>query len=341
MAARPGRWPRSSATTVGSERSGLFAYLNTNKRSVELDVTSPTGAHTLHEIIETADAVIDDHDESWAREVQQRHPDVVFCSLTPYGQGVPPELQHAKSINVFHSSGWGYHTPTDADPAKPPLKGPGRFLADYDSALDAALCVVSSLFWRLHTGQGQFIDVSQQAVLVSRADCILGRFISGEIAPENNRHDYDQQGPASFFECADGFVYLYMTSGRHWAGVEAVDGASGLARVLRGRLAGVQRHTGEGRRGSGGASPSGCATAARMRSPNERNSFQWHSSRSTTRRPCNGHRSTATADSSNDVTHPVLGTAWYPTVPYKLSASPARIDSPAPSLGQHTAGGGR
>ena len=55
--------------------------------------------------------------------------------------------------------------------------------------------------------------MSAHAVLVSRADCILGRFITGEIAPENSRDDFDQQGPASFFACADGHVYLYMTSG--------------------------------------------------------------------------------------------------------------------------------
>ena len=72
--------------------------------------------------------------------------------------------------------------------------------------------MASALFARMHGGNGEFIDVSQQAVLVSRADCILGRFVTGEIAPENSREDYDQQGPASFFACRDGFVYLYMTS---------------------------------------------------------------------------------------------------------------------------------
>jgi crotonobetainyl-CoA:carnitine CoA-transferase CaiB-like acyl-CoA transferase len=38
-----------------------------------------------------------------------------------------------------------------------------------------------------------------------------------------------------------------------------------------------------------------------------------------------------------DVSHPVLGQAAYPTVPYALSASPAKIASAAPTLGQHTA----
>src|SRR6202041_1996611 len=90
--------------------------------------------------------------------------------------------------------------------------------------LDAALCVASSLFWHLHTGAGQYIDVSAHAVLASRADCVLGRFITGEVTPENTRDDYDQQGPASFFACTDGFVYLYMTSRAHWLAVKKLMG---------------------------------------------------------------------------------------------------------------------
>jgi crotonobetainyl-CoA:carnitine CoA-transferase CaiB-like acyl-CoA transferase len=39
----------------------------------------------------------------------------------------------------------------------------------------------------------------------------------------------------------------------------------------------------------------------------------------------------------HDVSHPVLGTASYPGVPYLMSASPARITGAAPALGQHTA----
>jgi crotonobetainyl-CoA:carnitine CoA-transferase CaiB-like acyl-CoA transferase len=37
-----------------------------------------------------------------------------------------------------------------------------------------------------------------------------------------------------------------------------------------------------------------------------------------------------------DVNHPVLGSALYPTVPYKLGATPAKIRTAAPLLGQHT-----
>jgi crotonobetainyl-CoA:carnitine CoA-transferase CaiB-like acyl-CoA transferase len=344
---RPGGSPtRAMAPLVGDgdgpERSAVFAYLNTNKRSVELDVTSADEIELLHTIIATADAVIDDHAPSWAQavavsasDVGRRHPAVVFCSVTPYGTLAPAELDNAKSFNVFHSSGWGYHTPSHADPAKPPLKGPGRFLVDYEAGLDAALCVASSLFWHLHTGAGQFIDVSAHAVLASRADCVLGRFITGEIAPENTRDDYDQQGPASFFACADGFVYLYMTSGNHWAGLKQLMGQpdwlnefeddwlefsvtpekvatfhNGFAAWVRGLHKDVVSE--EAQRLNVPLVP--VKSAADLKnSPQYRHRGFFH-----------------------DVVHPVLGSAAYPGVPYLLSASPARIASAAPALGQHS-----
>src|SRR5246127_5139639 len=216
---------------AGPEGSALFAYLNTNKQSVVLDPGSAAGAELLHKIIGGADAGIEDaavkdaaiEDRSGSADGatwSQRHPSVVFCSITPFGEGAAAEFANAKSINVFHASGWGYHTPSHADPDKPPLQGPGRFLADYEAGLDAALCIASSLFGRLHSGHGEFIDISEHAVLVSRADSILGRFITGAGAPDGTRSDYDQAGPAAFFACADGFVYLYMTSRTHRLGVK-------------------------------------------------------------------------------------------------------------------------
>ena len=316
----------------GTERSQVFAYLNTNKRSAVFDVTRDR--KTLHDILASADAVIDDHVR--VPDLASRHPDVVFCAITPFGQGAPADLQNAKSINVFHASGWGYHTPSHPDPAKPPLKGPGRFLADYEAGLDAALCVASSLFARLHHGDGEFIDLSAQAVLVSRADCILGRFITGEIAPENTRDDYDQQGPASFFACRDGHVYLYMTSRSHWVQLkQLMDHPPWLDEFdddwlefsvtpekvetfHRGFAAWVKRQTKNAvadtaqRLGVPLVPVNGAADLRRSAQYRHRGFFR-------------------------DVAHPVLGTAAYPTVPYRMSRSPVEITCPAPALGQHTA----
>jgi crotonobetainyl-CoA:carnitine CoA-transferase CaiB-like acyl-CoA transferase len=326
----------------GPERSALFAYLNTNKRSVVLDVSRGADIEKLHRIIATADAVVDDHAPSWAEalglsatDIPRRHPAVVLCSITPYGGQAPPEFQNAKSFNIFNSSGWGYHTPSHADPAKPPLKGPGRFLADYEAGLDAALCVAASLFWHLHSGRGEFIDVSQQAVLASRADCVLGRYITGEVAPQNSRDDYDQQGPASFFGCADGFVYLYMTSRNHWTGLKKLMGHPEWLNafdddwlefsVTQEKVATFQN--GFAKWVGGLTKDATAEEAQRLGVP----LVPVKSAADLKNSPQYRHRGFF-----QTVTHPVLGTAAYPGVPYLMSASPARITSAAPTLGQHT-----
>lgn len=320
----------------GREGSALFAYLNTNKRSVILDTASAADVELLHSLIASADAVIEDGISWPAGRLSERYPSVVFCSITQFGDEAPAEFGNAKSSNVFHASGWGYHTPSHADITRPPLQGPGRFLVDYEAGLDAALCVASSLFGRLHTGRGEFIDVSQHAVLVSRADCILGRFITGEVAAEGHRGDYDQAGPAAFFGCADGFVYLYMTSRAHWLGVKELMGhpdwldhfdddwlefsvtAEKVAAFRRGFAAWVRDL----------AKESAADQAQRLGVPvvPVNGAADLHHS------PQYRHRGFF-----QEATHPVLGTAAYPTVPYTLSASPARITSAAPALGEHSA----
>ncbi len=237
---------------------------------------------------------------------------------------------------MLHASGWGYHTPSHADPARPPLQGPGRFLADYEAGLDAALCVASSLFARLRSGRGQCIDISQQAVLVSRADCIVGRFITGEVEPLGERGDYDQAGPAAFFACADGFVYLYMTSRAHWRGLKELMGHPDWLdafeddwlefSVTPDKVAAFQR----GFAGwVGGLAKDAASDAAqRLGVPlvPVNGAVDLHHS------PQYRHRGFF-----RQVRHPVLGEAPYPTVPYTFSASPARITSAAPALGQDTA----
>ena len=324
---------RAMAPTLaeGCDGSALFAYLNTNKQSVVLDVTSAADVARLHQLIGAADAVIEDRASAWA----DHHPNVVFCSITPFGLAAPAEFANAKSINVFHASGWGYHTPSHADPSGPPLQGPGRFLADYEAGLDAALCVASSMFKLLHTGQGEVIDVSQHAVLVSRTDCILGRLITGEVPCEGSRDDYDQQGPASFFPCADGFVYLYVTSRAHWLGVKALmDHPDWLEEfdddwlefsVTPEKVAAFQR-----------------GFAAWVRDMDKDAAADQAQRIGVPLVPVNGAADLRELPQYRhrgffqDVRHPVLGAASYPTVPYAFSASPVVIRSPAPSLGQHS-----
>ncbi|WP_439134055.1 CaiB/BaiF CoA transferase family protein [Pseudomaricurvus sp.] len=322
-------------------RSGLFAYLNTNKRSVALDITSDSGLETLNQLLEKVDVVITDRSGQWldsvglnAELVETRFPHLVVCSITPFGLGID-EPMHAEDLNVFHSSGWGFHTPSAADPAREPLKGAGQHLPSYEAGLDAAMCIVSVLFAREESQLGQWIDISTQAVLASRADYVLGQMIAGDMNVSNDRKAYDLHGPADIYTCADGYVYIWMSAPAHWEALGKMLGspawmedfpANWLERECTPeRVAKCRQHVGEWLAHQNKAEVAEVAQKLGLILVPVNNPGDLLSS------PQYQHREFFTT-----LTHPSLGEVQYPTVPYKLSKTPAQLSSVAPFLGEHT-----
>lgn len=220
---RPGGAPTRAMGPFKGGESALFAYLNTNKKSVVLDLDQPEDRATLDRLLSQAHALIDDHDEAWGEShalsqnaVAAAHPALVHTVVTPFGQGAPAEWQKSRPVNVINAGGWAYHSPSETPPDKPPLKGAGRFLSDYEAGIDAAMCTMASLLRLRRTGEGQFIDVSEVEVQLNRIDCVLDRMLAGDVDPSNERTAYDMGGPGTSFACADGHVFLFMTTRQHW-----------------------------------------------------------------------------------------------------------------------------
>ena len=228
---RPGGAPTRA---MGPHRDGLsavFGFFNTGKRSLVHDLAEQNDRATLDGLLARANVLIDDHDEAWgaahgltSSAVAAAHPHLVHCIITPFGQGAPAEWQKAHPINVINAGGWAYHSPTEAKPDKPPLKGAGRFLPDYEAGIDAATCIMASLHRQRRTGEGQFIDISEIEVQLNRVDCVLDRLLAGDVEPSRERTAYDMGGPATCFACKDGHVYLFMTTTGHWQALGALMG---------------------------------------------------------------------------------------------------------------------
>lgn len=228
---RPGGSPTRRYGPHVNGEGAVFAYCNTNKKSVVLDLDSEAGRKALAKLLTRANALVDDHAPSWcqdhgldAESLRQAHPHLVHCQLTPFGQDAPSDRQHAYPINISHAGGWAWHSPSESDPADPPLMGAGRFMADYDSGLDAAIATSASLLRQRKTGMGQSIDLSEVATQLSRADVVLGRVLAGDDEPSHSRRRYDMGGPGDVFACADGYVHLVMMTRRHWSGLKELMG---------------------------------------------------------------------------------------------------------------------
>ncbi|MFM5908569.1 MAG: CaiB/BaiF CoA transferase family protein [Novosphingobium sp.] len=321
----------------GPERSTLFAYLNTNKKSVVLDLASPADMEKLDRLLARADALIDDHAEPIysPHELAERFPRLVHCLITPFGQGAPAEYQQARPLNVINAGGWAYHSPSETPPEMPPLKGAGRYLSDYEAGIDAALCVMASTLRQRHTGAGQFIDISEVEVQVNRVDCVLDRMLAGEQEPSRARTAYDMGGPATSFACADGYIYIFMTTKAHWKGLIALMGNPEWVadfpenwlefHCTPDRVASFRKHF-----------------AVWAKSQHKHVVSVEGQKLGVTIVPVNsaadlpGNEQLQHRGFFQKVSHPVLGEALYPTVSYRMSASPVVLTSPAPALGQNT-----
>src|SRR5260370_28836111 len=55
------RMPPFAGDVPHPEKSGFFLYLNTSKKSVSLDPTTPSGADIFRKLISTADILIENH----------------------------------------------------------------------------------------------------------------------------------------------------------------------------------------------------------------------------------------------------------------------------------------
>lgn len=312
----------------------LFAWLNTNKRSVVIDPDVPEAVGLIDRALARADALVTDLAPHAAARlgidrdrIADVHPHLVRCAITPFGETAPDEWQQLSAINIINASGWAWHSPSEALPDSPPLQGPGPFLAAFEAGLEAALATSASLWRKRQTGQGQNVDISAVATMLSRADCVLGRMLAGEQDPSHARTCYDMGGPGRTFVCADGHVFLIMTTQAHWKGLsQLMDAPEWLLDFPPDWL---EFHC----------------------TPDRVARFREHFADWVAVQPRN-----ALSDKAQRLGVPLvpvnrpgdlprhdqflhrgffqrLGDRVYPTVPYRMSASPTRISTPAPALG--------
>lgn len=336
---RPGGAPTRAMGPFHEGESTLFAYLNANKQSVVLDLDDASERALLDRLLTRADALIDDHDEIWTNRtglspgaVAGRHPAVVHTLVTPFGQGAPAELQRLRPINVINAGGWAYHSPSETPSGKPPLKGAGRFLSDYEAGIDAALCTLASLLRLRRTGKGQSIDVSEVEVQLNRIDAVLDRMLAGEADPSDARSAYDMGGPGTSFACSDGHVFLFMTTRHHWKALCTLMGDPAWAAAFREDWLEFDCTPANVTQFRAGFS-AWIATQKKLPITEAAQKAGVAMVPVNTTADLPRHEQFAHRGFFQQAQHPTFGELTYPGTCYRMSATPVRIRTHAPALG--------
>lgn len=206
------------------EASALFLHLNTNKRSMTLDFSVPSGRDLLLRLMASADLVVESfrpgtlERHGIAPEVlQARRPAAVVTRISAFGQDGPYRSYEATGL-VLQAMGGPMNATGDATRA--PHRKPG-LLEQYTVGRMAAEASLAGLTAAKRTGAGAVIDVAGLETLLAgadrRASYLLTAAYSGMNAPRGVRSAH--RGAATLtgaYRCLDGYVMLYVTNKNFW-----------------------------------------------------------------------------------------------------------------------------
>jgi len=153
--------------------SSSFGQLNTGKKSVVLDLKRPEAIDIVKRLVETADVVV----ENFRPGVMQRfgldYPslkaikrDLVFCAISGYGQTGPSAGLPAYAPVIHAASGYDLaHLAYQGGDRRPDYCG--IYIADVVTGTYAFGAIMTALFQRERTGEGQSIDCSMLESMLS------------------------------------------------------------------------------------------------------------------------------------------------------------------------------
>ena len=143
-------------------------HLNTNKKSVTLDLETQSARVVLRKLLANADIIVESDApgrmasrELAYADLKDEFPDLIYCSVTPFGQTGPYRDYKGNSLAAMALSGLMYIT---GDPDKEPLCTGGE-PAEYFAALHAWVAILAAIEYRAAYGGGQHIDVSMLEAL--------------------------------------------------------------------------------------------------------------------------------------------------------------------------------
>jgi crotonobetainyl-CoA:carnitine CoA-transferase CaiB-like acyl-CoA transferase len=320
------------------EKSGLFLYLNANKRGIALDVRTPAGQAVLDRLVARADLLVHDvhptamaaHGLDWAR-LAARHPALVMTSITPFGLTGPHASYRGADVVLWNAGGVATLNGEPGHPELPPLKAFGD-QSGFQAGLNAAIGSLGALFARLASGRGQHVEVSTQECLAAILELTFEFWpYCGLVA---SRLGAKPIQPLCFMECRDGWIFICCVEEHQWRQFVEIMGRPEWAEMelFANRLA----------RGANFD-----ALQVFLQEWCREQSVQELYDAAQRRRVPFAPVSTmgdllasphlAARGFFATLAHPVAGDVTMPGAPYKLGATPWTLRTPAPCLGQHTA----
>jgi len=164
------------------DQSSYFARVNAGKESVGVDMSRPEGQVIIRDLAKVVDVVVENFmpgvvtklrcDYETLRAVK---PDIVYCSISGFGQTGPWRSRPAFAHIINAVSGL-MHLEQGDEPAP---RASNLQAADVLAATHAATGILSALIRKSRTGKGAYFDVSMLEALIAADSVTYAAVLNG------------------------------------------------------------------------------------------------------------------------------------------------------------------
>lgn len=190
----------------GENESAYFHCVNRSKRSVSIDLKKSEGLDLLRALVEKADVVLIAMRPAAIQKLKLTYedlctanPELVYCSITAFGESGPRQTQPGIDILVQGIAGI---MGTTGEPDGPPIKV-GPPVTDFATSFLACFSIMVALEERRRSGKGQKIELS----LLNSAVAVMANYVTQymktgkPVIPQGGGHP--QMAPYQSFRTRD------------------------------------------------------------------------------------------------------------------------------------------
>jgi len=189
-----------------SSESAYYLCANRNKRSIEIDITTPEGQALIHALLAKADVFIENYKVGGLQayglaygQIKSLYPRLVYCSITGFGQ-TGPYASRAGYDFLIQAMG-GIMSVTGAPDGDPMKVGVG--IADVMTGMYATVGILAALRHRDQTGEGQYIDLALLDTQVSWLINAGTSYLTSRKNPQRLGNGHPNIVPYQVFPTAD------------------------------------------------------------------------------------------------------------------------------------------
>ena len=212
---------------VGGTESPNFLAWNRNKRSLAIDLKAPEAKTILYKIAEKADVVVQNFRPGVLEKLgfgyedfKAINPRIIYCSGSGYGDSGPYASRPGQDMLIQGLTGLAAATGR-GDGAPTPV---GSGFADQIGAMNMVYSILSALYWRERSGQGQEIKVDLMSGLLQHQNqemVWVMNFNENLERPSSSIGHPGMDAPFGVYPTCDGWVTIAMSPYNKLVGVLA------------------------------------------------------------------------------------------------------------------------